>query len=262
MWVNHRFSSVGPDPGILDPPCLWPSVSYEQMTNELIISTNQPYFAPYPGFFYKAHLSDIFVILDTVQFPRGTTWLTRNRFKNDKGILWLTVPVWKKGMGLQEIDTVRICHEFFFVKKHIASLKTAYAKAPFFSDHVSFVEEIFTERFEKLLDMNLKIMRYIMAFLQIDTKVILLSELGIKAKGDQLLIEICKRLGGTFFLAQNAAKKHLNEKAIQKAGIRLRFFRPPSLIYPQLWGDFIPNLSTFDLIFNCGPKATDILTTS
>ena len=70
----------------------------------MILSTAQPYFAPFPEFFYKAYLSDIFVILDRVQFPRGTTWMTRNRFKNDQGVLWLTVPVLKKGLGLQRID--------------------------------------------------------------------------------------------------------------------------------------------------------------
>ena len=42
-------------------------------------------------------------------------------------------------------------------------------------------------------------------------------------------------------------------------GIELTFFRPPSPIYPQLWGDFVSNLSSFDLLFNCGPKACDIL---
>jgi hypothetical protein len=34
-------------------------------------------------------------------------------------------------------------------------------------------------------------------------------------------------------------------------------FRPP--VYPQLWGDFIYNLSTLDLLLNCGPKSRDIV---
>jgi len=98
----------------------------------MIISAYQPYFAPFSGFFAKALRSDLLVIMDRVQFPRGTTWLTRNRFKNDQGTLWMTIPVWKKGLGLQKIDEVRICHEGRWARKHLVSLKSAYANAPFF----------------------------------------------------------------------------------------------------------------------------------
>jgi hypothetical protein len=72
----------------------------------MVISTSRPYFAPFPGFFSRIYHCDVFIILDNVQFPRGTTWITRNRFKNDQGILWMTVPVWKKGLGLQKINDV------------------------------------------------------------------------------------------------------------------------------------------------------------
>jgi hypothetical protein len=84
----------------------------------MILSTYQPYFAPFPGFFHKMLLSDIFVLLDEVQFPRGTTWITRNRFKHDQGSLWITVPVRKKGLGLQRINEVKICHEAPSARKH------------------------------------------------------------------------------------------------------------------------------------------------
>jgi hypothetical protein len=78
----------------------------------MIVSANQPYFLPFPGFFHKVHLSDVPVIPDSVQFPRKTTWINRNRFKNSQGTLWMTVPVRKKALGLQKINDVRICHDF------------------------------------------------------------------------------------------------------------------------------------------------------
>ncbi|MFW6138080.1 MAG: WbqC family protein [Spirochaetota bacterium] len=35
-------------------------------------------------------------------------------------------------------------------------------------------------------------------------------------------------------------------------------FRPP--VYPQLWGELIYNLSTLDLLLNCGgPKSREII---
>lgn len=224
----------------------------------MILSANQPYFFPYPGFFYKAHLSDIFVILDTVQFPQGTTWVTRNRFKNHRGTLWMTIPVWKKGLGLQRIDRVRICHEGRWAKKHVESLKNAYEKAPYFEEHLEFVERMFSLNVEKIADLNLRIIRYLLDQLQVETKLILLSELDIEARGDLLHIELCEKLGADCFMAQKGAEKYLNESLFQDKGIELAYFRPSSPIYPQLWGSFIHNLSAFDLLFNCGPKARDV----
>lgn len=226
----------------------------------MILSANQPYFFPYPGFFYKAYLSDIFVILDGVQFPRGTTWITRNRFKNNQGTLWMTVPVKKKGLGLQKINDVRICHDDRWGKKHAQSIKSAYSKAPYYEEHMPFVEKLYLSRFERLIDLNLEIIRYLIKYLQIHTPMILLSDLGIEAKGSRLVAEICKTLGASTFLTQSSATKYLDEELFKEKGIFLKTFKPRPLIYPQLWGDFIPSLSTLDLIFNCGPKAYDILT--
>jgi hypothetical protein len=225
----------------------------------MIVSAYQPYFAPFAGFFAKALRSDVLVLMDAVQFPRGTTWLTRNRFKNDQGTLWITVPVWKKGLGLQMINEVRICHEGRWAKKHLASLKIAYANAPFFKDHQNFLEDVFSEHFKKLIDLNLNIIRHLMKYMGIPARLMQLSELGIEAHEPQLSVEVCKRLGASHFLAQHSARKHLDEQAFQKAGIEIKFFSPRPNVYPQLWGPFITNLSTFDLLFNCGPKAIDIL---
>ena len=226
----------------------------------MIISANQPYFFPFPGFFYKAYLSDIFVILDNVQFPRGTTWTTRNRFKNDQGTLWMTIPVKKKGLGLQNINNVRISHDDRWEKKHSLSLESAYSKSPYYTEHMPFIEKLYGSKFDKLIDLNLEIIYYLMKHLRIHTRIILLSELGIQAKGDQLIVEILRKTGASEFLTQSAARKYLDQDMFETEGIGIRVFKPLSLIYPQLWGDFIPNLSAFDLILNCGPKSHDILT--
>ncbi len=225
----------------------------------MILSVNQPYFAPFSGFFYKAYLSDLLVILDDVQFPQGTTWISRNRFKSHQGFLWITVPVWKKGLGLQKISDVRICHEGRWAKKHLESLKTAYRKAPYLSEHLEFLEGMFSEKNEKLIDLNLSVIRYLMKSLDIQTKTVLLSDLDVPSTGNRRIVDICKKAGADQFLAQAPAKKFLDEKLFPDAGVELKFFTPPTPIYPQLWGDFLSNLSVLDLVLNCGPKAREIL---
>jgi len=225
----------------------------------MIISISRPYFAPFPGYFLKALLSDRFVILDQVQFPRRTTWITRNRLKNDQGVLWMTVPVWKKDLGLQPIDSVRICHEGRWAQKHLVSLKRAYANAPYLQEHTGFLEEAYAAGTEKILDFNLKFIRYIFRLLNIRTEIIFQSELGVRAKGDKLLVEICRQTGASVFLVQKEVCKYLDAKQFDRAGVQLKPFVPIAPVYPQLWGDFIGNLSILDLVFNCGPKAREIL---
>jgi hypothetical protein len=172
----------------------------------------------------------------------------------------LTVPVWKKGLGLQRIHEVRACYAFRWVSKHLASLKTAYARAPYFGDHLPFIETTYQKRFEKLIDINLAFIRYLFRQLRVETEIKLLSELGIKSAGNQMLVEICRRLGASVYLAQRAAAKYLDRGLFQKEAVEIQLIKSPACVYPQLWGAFISNLSAFDLLFNCGPKAHDILT--
>jgi WbqC-like protein family len=226
---------------------------------DMILSTYQPYFAPFPGFFHKMLLSDTFVVLDEVQFPRGTTWITRNRFKHDQGNLWITVPVRKKGLGLQKINQVKIHHEAPWARKHLASLKAAYLKAPYFHDHLPFLEEVFSSRYETILDLNLAIIEHLMKSLGIETKLILLSSLGIGSEGNERLVEVCRSLGASQYLAQSAARKYLDHQLLSDAHVEVKYVNPPRPVYPQLWGDFIVNLSTFDLLFNCGPKSLEVI---
>jgi len=225
----------------------------------MIITTCRPYFAPFPGFFYRVLLADILIILDDVQFPRGTTWITRNRFKNDQGTWWMTIPVWKKGLGLQKISDVRICREGRWARKHLTGLKQAYAKSPYFADHLPFLEKLLTTGFDRLIDFNLTIIRHLLLNLGGDTEIRRLSELNIDATGNRLLIAICRYVDASAYLAPAAAAKYLDVRRFEKAGIELRTVKQRPPVYPQLWGDFIPDLTSFDLLFNCGPKARDIV---
>jgi hypothetical protein len=226
----------------------------------MIVTANQPYFAPYPGFFHKARLAGCLVILDDVQFPHKTTWITRNRFKNDQGTLWMTIPVHKKGLGLQKISEVRICSAGNWKRKHLQSFKSAYAHAPFLSDHLDAIERMYGELGDdRILDLNLAIMRYILDYLKIDIQMVLMSQLGVAGKGASLIFEICKSLGADRFMVQSSALAYYDAAQFESQGIELISFKKPEYIYPQMWGDFIGNLSVLDMMFTCGTKARDII---
>jgi hypothetical protein len=93
----------------------------------------------------------------------------------------------------------------------------------------------------------------------IKTKGVLLSDLALPSTGNRRLVDLCKTFGASQFIAQRPAKKFLDERSFEEAGIELSYVTPPIPVYPQLWGDFIANLSVLDLVLNCGPKARDML---
>ncbi|HOS96086.1 MAG TPA: WbqC family protein [Deltaproteobacteria bacterium] len=225
----------------------------------MILSAARPYFCPHPGYFARILASDCFVVLDTVQFPRGTTWITRNRFKNDQGTLWLTVPVRKKGLGLQKISDVQVCRDERWRHKHLASLRQAYGNAPYLDEHLGIFERLFLSGPDALCEMNVEFIAHVLAGLGCSTRVVRLSEIGVAASGARLLVELCRALGADRFLVQDSARKWLDADLFEDADIGISYVKSRVPVYPQLWGPFIPNTSVFDLLFTCGPRSRQYL---
>ena len=106
------------------------------VNSKLIVACHQPNYLPWLGFFHKMRLADVFVILDVVQFPRGASWVNSNRVKTPNGQLWLTIPVRKKGLGLQSIYEVEIDNTHNWKRKHFLALAHSYKRTPYFYDYV------------------------------------------------------------------------------------------------------------------------------
>jgi hypothetical protein len=226
----------------------------------MIVTTHQPIFMPWPGFFYKALQADALVLLDRVQFPQGRGWLHRNRLKSDQGDHWLRVPIRKGGRGIQPIAEVGICDDTDWRARHLRSVRELYAHAPYLQPHLTAMEAIYGRRHRTLAALNVDLIRHMWDALAVPTKLYLQSELGVGGRGADLLANTCEALKADTYLALTVAAKYIDPQSLgtRRIELALRKFRPP--VYPQLWGDFRYNLSTLDLLLNCGPKARDIIT--
>ncbi len=228
----------------------------------MIIACQQPYFLPWPGFFAKAMHADLMVLLDDVQFPLGSSWVSRNRIKTKDGQLWLSVPVLRKDRTFQKIRQVEIFNERGWGRKFSQRLEFAYRHAPYFEEHRPFFDRTFRSHWTHLVKLNLSLLEYLRDALALRTPFQLSSALGIESSGTQLLADLCRKTGADTYLSSKAGRKHIDESMLHRAGIDIRYvyYRPPA--YPQLWGPFLPNLSVIDLIFNCGPKSREIIAES
>ncbi|MCK4234676.1 WbqC family protein [candidate division WOR-3 bacterium] len=224
-----------------------------------IIAVHQPNYIPWAGFFYKIIKSDVFVLLDNVQFSRRS-FTHRNRIKGSEGnTIWLTVPVYKKGRFYQKINEVMINRTVKWQKKHFGSLLMNYANAPFFHYYKETLKEIFSRDWELLVDLNVELLIYIMKELKIEKEIHRASEMKIKGEKTELLISIIKELDGDIYLSGAGGRNYLDEGMFKKENIKILYYQYGSFIYPQLWGKFIPNLSICDVLFNCGVETRNMI---
>lgn len=219
----------------------------------MVVTTHQPNYLPWPGYFSKLSKCDLFVFLDSVQFPRGASFVARNRIKAPSGKpLWLTVPVKKKGTGLQPISEVLVDNQSNWRRRHLGSFVHSYSRAPYFKDYRDFLTEIYESQWVRLVDLNTTIIRHLARDFRIGAEFKLSSELEVEGKGSEILVQVCERLGAKVYLSSSAGRKHLDVAKFNDRGISVQYYSYYPSVYPQLWGDFVPNLSVLDLLFNCG----------
>ena len=101
----------------------------------------QPGYLPWLGFFDQMRRADVFVYYDDVQYDKHG-WRNRNRIKTQDGPQWLTVPVRHGGQGFPRIIDVEIDGRTPWARKHVASVRQAYARAPFLQRYLPELEEL------------------------------------------------------------------------------------------------------------------------
>jgi len=225
----------------------------------MIATMHQAEHLPWLGFFDKLRQCDVFVLLDTVQFARRD-FQNRNRIKGANGPVWLTVPVASKGSFDQSIGEVAIVNDRDWRRKCWSAIEHSYRKAPHFTGHRAFFEELYRREWTRLLDLNLAVIRHLAEQLGIGTRLVLGSELGIRDRGGtQVALAACRAVGATTYLSGAFGRDYLDEEQFHAASVAVRYqdFQHP--VYPQQFGAFLPKLSAIDLLFNCGPESLAIL---
>jgi len=224
----------------------------------MVIAVHQPQYIPWLGYFHKIAQCDTFVILDNVQY-KTREFQNRNRIRTDKGWMWLSVPVvTKDGCRIRMAD-VEIDNIMPWQRKHLGSIKTSYATAPYFKEYYGFFEDTFRRQWLKLSDLNVHITRFVMDKLSITTPIVFESELNVITPKTQRIIDICKKMNADIYLSGVGAKEYLEESLFPEQRITLYYQHFDHPEYKQCFEPFMPYMSIIDLLFNCGPQSRDLL---
>ena len=86
------------------------------------------------------------------------------------------------------------------------------------------------------------------------------SKFKMKTVANELLVDILKVTNATHYLSGVGAKDYFISKPFDDAKIEVIWQDLKYPTYPQLHGEFIPYLSSIDLLFNCGiEKSRELL---
>ena len=220
------------------------------------VAISQPTYLPWMGYFGLMDAVDLFVFYDDTQFVKQS-WQQRNRIKTSKGELWLTVPVVRQ-FG-QEIKDVKIDNSTNWSKKHIRSIMYNYEKSPYYEEFYPIMEDLYNQKWQTLLELNLSIIKTLMDFTGINTETMLSSELNTTGTKTDRLVEMLDKIGATEYVSGPAARSYLDKEKLEENGFSLYWYEFEHPVYPQLYGEFIPYLSAIDLIFNTGEGAAEII---
>jgi hypothetical protein len=212
---------------------------------------------PWLGYFDKINKADVFVLLDHVQFTKGS-WINRNRIKAQNAELMISIPVRKKGLNMSILETQIDNSNPKWIKKHLDSLRFAYQKAPRFELIYPELERLYLAAGESLADFDIEIIRWVCEFLEFDTRLIRSSQLPVGGAKTELLANICDLFHAeTYIIGMGGNNLYMDYGLFEERRITVeqQSFRHP--YYGQIGDTFISGLSIVDLLFSYGKGSRD-----
>lgn len=215
----------------------------------MILSSHQPNFLPYMGFFYKLFIADVFVLSDDHQYSRNGLH-NSNFVKIGNNKHRISVPV-SYSFG-DKIKDVAISYTRDWVSETLKMCEMNYKKSPFYNEVFEWFKHIIQERPVLLSELNARLIIEVAQRMNIKTEIKYGHSLEITKKREARIIELCKILGADTYYSGIGGKAYNVPEHYEEAGIKLVYTDYQPIRYYQPKGDFVENLSVLDYVFNMG----------
>ncbi len=220
-----------------------------------IVAIHQPNFFPWLGYFDKIARSDVFVILDDVQFPKtGGVWCNRVKMRLAGEARWVTAPIRRAFHGVAPICEIRWADEQPWRIKLLKTLAANYSKAPFYQEITPWLEALILLPESNLARYNMAVVRAIAEQIGLQhNHFVTSSSLGGRGNASALLIDLTLKAGGGSYLCGGGAGGYQDDEAFAAAGLKLCYQSFVHPVYSQFGGcEFVPGLSVVDALMNLG----------
>jgi hypothetical protein len=222
------------------------------------VAIHQPEYLGYLGFYNKMMNADAWIYLDNVQLAKRD-FMRRNRIAGQHGELMLSVPIQTKGRYYQLIQDVEIDNTQDWRASHWKSIQQSYGRAPHFHAYAPEYAAIYQQSWDKLVDLNIRLIETTARLLGIERPKFRASELAVTGKSSQLLADLTLAGGGDSYLSGPMGRDYLDETLFHQRGLQVVYndFTHPT--YSQGPHEFVPYLAAIDLLFNCGPASLETI---
>jgi len=192
-----------------------------------------------PVSFFSTLFGETYFYLDIYEVYRKMTFRNRCLIAGAQGIISLSVPL-KQGRNQQiPMNEVRISDTEQWQSRHFKSIRSAYNRSPYFDFYQDELAAIYRRPFDLLADWNISCLEWVKEKLAWHAD-IRFTESALPYQSDGIT-DLRNRVLPKNYMEWNPVK------------------------YRQVFEErtgFFPNLSILDLLFNCGPRTSELLSNS
>ncbi len=189
------------------------------------LAIHQPNFAPWLGYFLKMAQADTFILLDDVQFSKGSyTPRVRIHQKLFDGNQWLTIPI-KKHSATTAISEIQLDRSQDIETMILNKLDAVYGKTNYYNQVVGEIEVLIQDlkETELLADFNQKWIEWFRSVLDINTPLEYSSQMEKTDSNEQVILQICRSKKASVYISGQGGKSYIDLKAFNRYDIGVEF---------------------------------------
>ncbi len=230
----------------------------------MIVAAHQPHYMPWLGYLDKMAKSDLFVVMDDLQYE-AQNYQNRQRIKLHSGAQWLTVPL-ERGSQSDRICDKRIdnsgSRRQHWQRRSWLTLEINYRRAPYFAKYADELYAVYAQPWVSLLELDMKMLELARKWLDIRTPIIRASSLRLTGHKTDRLIDLCRKTDARCYLSGGGGSTgYLDVERMGRAGVGViwQHFEHPRYTqrYPEV--GFVSHLGFIDLVLNCGDASRELL---
>ena len=220
------------------------------------VAIMQPYFFPYIGYFQLLNSVDKFIFYDDVNYIKQG-WINKNNFLIGKNLHSFSVPVVKQS-SFKLISETEINQQLYkkWKGKFLKSIEQSYKKAPFFNDVFPIIKEVFNKEYQTISELAIQSINALSNYLEINTTIAISSQTydNRDLSGTDRVIAICNKEKASVYINPIGGQELYDKDIFANEGIDLFFLKEKIHKYNQNHMDFVPSLSTVDVIMYNGKR--------